>query len=415
MNARGVFLLLVGASAAVAIAAASMAASRSDPGAYTSIERGRYLVRAGDCRSCHTVDNGQPFAGGRPVPTPFGTIYSTNLTPDRDTGIGAYTGDDFYRAMHEGVDRQGKHLYPAFPYPWFTRLSRGDVAAIKAYLDTLPAVRQVNRPAELPWPMSARSVMAVWNGLYFTPGTYAYDARHDAQWNRGAYLVQGAGHCGACHTDKNFAGAADKDHPLQGGFAENVYAPNLGAGARDGLGGWSAQDVVDYLKHGANAHASAAGPMAEVVEQSTQYLSDADLHAIATYLKGVDGPGEKTPDTPDHDAMTAGAGIYLDRCTGCHMNDGRGQAGTFPALKGNTSVQATEPDTLIEVVLDGARLPATKGRPSALAMPGFRQELDDAEVAQLLDYIRNSWGNRAPPVSAGDVGKLRKKLAEAPH
>jgi len=396
-------------------AGTALAAQLGEATAFTTIERGRYLVRAGDCRSCHTADGGEPFAGGRAVPTPFGVIYSTNITPDRGTGIGRYSADDFYRALHEGIDRLGRHLYPAFPYPWFTRLSRADVDAIKAYLDTLPPVRQVDRPTQLPWPLSLRMAMAGWNGLFFHPGTYRYDERHDTRWNRGAYLVEGAEHCGACHTDKNLAGAVKRDRPLQGGFAENVYAPNLGAGERDGLGGWSERDIVDYLRVGANAHASAAGPMAEVVEQSTRYLTDGDLQAIAVYLKSLPGP-EKTaaPDAPDAHTLALGAGVYLDRCAGCHMEDGSGQPEVFPSLRANTSVQAAHADTLIAVILQGARMPVADQRPSALAMPGFADALDDASIAALVSYLRNSWGNRAAPVEAGDVRKLRRTLAQAP-
>jgi mono/diheme cytochrome c family protein len=406
------------ASVTLALALTGIAAAtsqRGDADAYTTVARGRYLVRAGDCRSCHTVDNGAPFAGGRPVPTPFGVIYSTNLTPDLDTGIGAYTNDDFYRAMHEGIDREGRHLYPAFPYPWFTHMSRADVDAIKAYLDTLPAVRQVNRPTRLAWPMSMRSMMGVWNALYFDAGTYRYDAQHSARWNRGAYLVRSVGHCGACHTDKNFAGAADHDHPLQGGFAEHVYAPDLGANERDGLGHWSSGEIVAYLSSGANAHASAAGPMAEVVEQSTTHLGKGDLEAVADYLKSLPGSKATAPDRPGDDVMRDGAGVYLDRCAGCHMANGAGQLGVFPALRGNTSVQAAEPDTLVAVVLQGARMPATANHPSALSMPGFADVLDDAQIADLLSYIRNHWGNRAAPVDADDVHALRLRLAQAPQ
>ncbi|GAB2572966.1 c-type cytochrome [Dyella jejuensis] len=382
---------------------------------FVSVSHGRYLVKAGDCEACHTVQGGAAFAGGRPVPTPFGIIYSDNLTPDRDTGIGTWTGDDFYQAMHNGIDRQGKHLYPAFPYPWFTRLSRSDVHDIKAYLDTLTPVRQVDREPMLPWPISNRHAMAAWNALYFRAGTYAYRDDRSPQWNRGAYLVQGAGHCGACHSDKNILGAANHKHPLQGGFAENVYAPNLGQGEEDGLSRWSEQDIVDYLKTGRSRQATAAGPMAEAVEQSTQYLTQADLQAIALYLKGVEGPRPDRIAVPDAHVMRDGAGIYEDECTGCHMEDGNGESSVFPALRGNNSVTTSEPDTVIATVLQGAKLPATKSSPTALAMPAFAEKLDDAQIAALVTYIRNAWGNRASAISTSDVSSLRERLKKSPE
>lgn len=401
----------------LACATASWSAMHGGLGSHdiVSVTHGRYLVRAGDCEACHTVQGGAPFAGGRPVPTPFGVIYSDNITPDRDTGIGAWTDEDFYKAMHNGINRQGKHLFPAFPYPWFTRLTRADVHDIKAYLDTLEPVRQVDREPELPWPISSRHSMAAWDTLYFHPGTYAYRSDKSPQWNRGAYLVQGAGHCGACHSSKNFLGAADREHPLQGGFAENVYAPNLGQGSDDGLSGWSEQDIVDYLHTGHSRQASAAGPMAETVEQSTQYLTQADLQAIAVYLKDVPGPKPNSPSTADAQVMRDGAGIYEDQCTGCHMEDGGGEPGVFPALRGNNSVMAAEPDTVVATVLHGAKLPATQAAPTALAMPAFAEKLDDAQVAALVTYIRNAWGNHADAVSESDVEALRERLKQAPQ
>lgn len=382
---------------------------------FVSVTNGRYLVRAGDCEACHTVQGGAPFAGGRPVPTPFGVIYSTNITPDRDTGIGAWTDEDFYKAMHEGIDRQGQHLFPAFPYPWFTRMSRADVHDIKAYLDTLPPVRQLDRAPDIPWPIRDRPLMAMWNALYFHEGTYSYRDDKSQIWNRGAYLVQGVGHCGACHTSKNFLGGADSKHPLQGGFAENVFAPNLGAGDEDGLSRWSEKDIVDYLNRGHNRQASAAGPMAEAVEQSTQYLTPDDLLAIAVYLKDVKGPEPSHPSAPDVQVMQKGAAVYQDQCTGCHMEDGRGEPGAFPPLRGNNSVMAAEPHTIVAAVLEGAKLPATHASPTALAMPAFAQKLDDDQVAALVTYIRNAWGNHGSAVSASDVDSLRKTLREAPQ
>jgi mono/diheme cytochrome c family protein len=379
------------------------------------LERGRYLARAADCESCHTAHGGQSWAGGRAVPTPFGIIYSMNITPDQDTGIGAWSDEDFYRAMHEGIDREGKRLYPAFPYPWYAHMTRGDVDAIKAYLDTLKPVRQLNREPDLRWPFSMRSMLGIWDKLYLHPDQFAPEPGRSAQWNRGAYLVEGAGHCGACHTDKNFLGAVDRKHPMQGGFAEHVFAPNLGAGERDGLSGWSERDIVQYLGTGINAHATAAGPMAEVVQQSTQYLAPGDLHAVAVYLKSLAGPKASLPHRPDRNTMSEGHALYVDDCAGCHMEDGKGLAHTFPPLRESSALQAAEPQLLIAVILQGARSPATQAAPSGLAMPAFGDKLDDAQVAALTTYIRNEWGNRAATVSQHDVSKLRGTLASAPQ
>lgn len=387
---------------------------RMSAGPYDEIARGRYLVRAGDCAACHTADGGAPFAGGRAVPTPFGIIYSSNITPDPDTGIGRWSDADFYRAMHEGMDRLGNHLYPAFPYPWYTRVSRDDVLAIKAYLDTLAPVRQANRPNALPWPLDIRGDMAVWNGLFFDDGTYQPDPKRSAQWNRGAYLVEGLGHCGACHSAKNFAGATDKDDPLTGGYAEHAFAPSLGGGARDGLGDWSEQDIVDYLGTGRNTRSTAAGPMVEVVEDSTQYLTEADRRAIAVYLKSLPAPKAQDIATVDRATLDRGAAVYLDNCAGCHLREGQGELGAFPPLRVSSAVQAKSPDTLIGVILQGAHAPVTRGEQTGLSMQSFADHLDDAQIADLTTYIRNAWGNHAAPVDADHVSDLRETLRKAP-
>jgi mono/diheme cytochrome c family protein len=386
---------------------------RMSAGPWDEIARGRYLVRAGDCVACHTAEGGAPFAGDRAIPTPFGTLYSSNLTPDPDTGIGRWTDEDFYRAMHEGIDRQGNPLYPAFPYPWYTRLSRDDVLAIKAYLDTLAPVRQTHRPNELPWPLDQRGVMAAWNAMFFEAGTYRPDPKRSAQWNRGAYLVKGLGHCGACHSDKNLAGAVGKD-TLTGGFAENAFAPSLAGGVRDGLGSWTEQDIVQYLGTGRNRRTAAAGPMAQVVEDSTRYLSKPDLQAIATYLKSLPTPKEKSNASIDKDSFARGAALYVDNCEGCHLQQGQGETGAFPPLRQSSAVQAQSADTLIGVILDGARIPATTAEPTGLAMQGFADHLDDAQIADLATYIRNAWGNHAEAVDAGHVEDVRKSLRQSP-
>lgn len=387
---------------------------RMSAGPSVDIARGRYLVRAGDCRACHTANGGKSFAGGRAVPTPFGIIYSTNITPDPDTGIGNWSDADFYQAMHIGIRRDGKHLYPAFPYPWFTKLDADDVRAIHAYLATLPPVRQLNRSDALPWPLSVRGAMATWNRLYFDAGSYRDDPRQSEQWNRGAYLVKGIGHCSACHGAKNFAGAVKSDHPLNGGFAEHVYAPSLEGGTRNGLGAWSEQDIVEYLGSGRNEKSAATGPMAEVVAESTQYLTEADRRAIAVYLKSLPAPETDSISAVDADVMKRGSALYLDNCEGCHLRAGTGEKAAFPPLQGSAAIQASEPDSVIAVILQGARAPATHDDPTGLAMPAFGKKLDDADVAALASYIRQAWGNQASAVTASKVSDLRKVLRQSP-
>jgi mono/diheme cytochrome c family protein len=381
---------------------------------HSDIARGRYLVAAGDCAACHTAEGGKPFAGGRAIPTPFGTIYSTNITPDPDTGIGRWNSDDFYRAMHEGLAPGGRHLYPAFPYPWYTKLARDDVDDIRAYLATLDPVRQVNRPTDLPWPFDVRGVMAGWNTLYFKEGTFRSNPQKSSEWNLGAYLVEGLGHCGACHTAKNFAGAPKRDERLQGGYGENWYAASLGGDFRDGLGAWSAQEIVDYLKKGVNDKAAAFGPMGEVVHNSTQHLDDKDLRAIALYLKDL--PAQETSKAasrPDDQQVARGRGVYLDQCAGCHMDNGEGVVNAFPPLKGNAIVQAKDPETLVHIILTGAKTATTRADRTGLAMPAFDWKLSDDDIADLASYLRNAWGNVAEPLDGGKVADLRKDVRKS--
>ena len=378
---------------------------------YVNIQRGRALANAGDCISCHTVKGGEPFAGGYPVETPFGTIYSSNLTPDVVTGIGSWTRDDFYRAMHEGIRKDGQHMYPACPYPSFTKMPREDVDDLKAYLDTLQPVRSIAPENDLIWPLGWREMVAGWNLLFFEPGVYTPDPDKSALWNRGAYLVQGPAHCVVCHTPRNALGAAREGQNLQGGDAgEGWYAPGLTGNQRDGLGGWAAKDIVEYLKTGANRHTASTGPMTEVVMNSTQHLGDADLMAIATYLKDIPAVSTQDADAPaaDETVMARGEGLYIDQCIGCHMADGKGQKDAFPPLANTSSVQAPNAQTLIHVVLSGDYMADPDARPTGLAMPAFDWKLDDQEIADVLTYIRNSWGNRAPAVDADTVADIRE-------
>lgn len=382
---------------------------------FANIQRGKRLVDAGDCVSCHTQQNGgQKFAGGRGVETPFGTIYSPNITPDRETGIGGWSDEQFYQAMHHGIRPDGARLYPAFPYPYFTKLTRGDVMAMRAYLNTLPAVKNRPRAADLTWPLNHRVFMRGWNMLFFSPGTFKPDPNKSAEWNRGAYLVEGAGHCGACHTPKNFLGADKTSRMLAGGAIQNWFAPKITGDLHDGTGGWSVDDIVAYLKTGRNKFSGATGLMAEVVTNSTSKLPDSDLHAIATYVK--DMKTDANPPSPPPQAnmndpkMAAGAAIFADSCSACHGGDGKGTPGLFPPLAGNANVQQGDPTTVIRVILDGARTVATDPKPTTSAMPAYNWKLKDDEIAAVASYVRNAWGNHAPPVDPGQVKALRDNL-----
>jgi len=381
----------------------------------SEIEAGRYLTNAGDCISCHTNKGGKAFAGGLAVHTPFGIVYSPNITPDKETGIGKWSEQDFYNAMHLGKGNEGKHLYPAFPYPWYTKISRKDVDAIKAYLDTLTPVIQQNHANTLDWPVSWRSSMIAWNVLYFTAGSFKPDPKKSAQYNRGAYLVEGLGHCSQCHSPKNILGAVGNGaKQLTGGYAdpkEHWFAPSLSGNLREGIGAWSVPEIVGYLKTGSNAKSATAGPMTEVVMNSTRYLSDTDLTAIAVYLKDMPQMrstiASKTADL-DGQTLARGHTLYIHNCSVCHMGNGGGFPHYFPPLKGSAAIQAENPGTVINVVLAGASITVPSSKPTGLLMPAFGQKLNDQEIADVVNYIRNTWGNRAPLVHTDTVSEIRK-------
>ncbi|HEY1604949.1 MAG TPA: cytochrome c [Allosphingosinicella sp.] len=374
------------------------------------LRRGRYLAVAGDCVSCHTRKGGAPFAGGLGLGTPFGLIYAPNITGDPETGIGNWTPDQFYRALTRGVDDEGHRLYPAFPYPWFTRISRADSDAILAWLKTVPAVRYMAPGNRLPFPADIRLSIAAWDGMFFRPGRFVADPKQSPDWNRGAYYVNGLGHCGACHTPLNLAGAARNDRFLQGSNLNQWVAPDLTGNERTGLGRWSVDELVEYLRTGRNAHANASGPMAEVVAYSTSFLSDADLRAAAIYLKSLKPSPDTAAAAPDPAAMRRGAGIFSDACASCHLADGSGQPRLFPPLPGSAVAQQRDPTGLLHLILAGGRTAPTPTRPAPLTMPSFAWKLSDQEAADVATYLRNSWGNRAAPVSASDAAHLRKAL-----
>ena len=385
------------------------AAELSDP---ALIARGAYLARVGDCATCHTARGGAPYAGGRSLATPFGDVPAPNLTPDRQTGLGDWNFEEFWQAMHAGRGRHGRLLYPAFPYTSYTRVSQDDVLAIFAYLRSLAPVQQASPAPALDFPYNLRASVAAWRQMYFKPGTFTPDPAKSVQWNRGAYLVQGLGHCNECHVARDALGGLPGGAPLSGGRIpmQNWYAPDLSTQANGGLEGWSEQDIVDLLKTGFSAKGAAFGPMAEVVAQSTQHLHEDDLRAIATYLRSLPPrPQPKSGQTAlDARAIVRhGAGLYADRCAACHGKDGSGVAGVYPPLAGNSSV--TEPTGInaVRVVLLGGFPPVTAGNPRPYSMPPFAQQLNDGEVAAVVTYVRQAWSNKAPPVLARDVAAYR--------
>jgi mono/diheme cytochrome c family protein len=382
-------------------------------GTPANIARGAYLARAGDCMACHTARDGAPYAGGRGLATPFGTVYAPNITPDAHTGIGAWTADDFWHALHNGIAPGGRLLYPAFPYPNTTRVARDDADALYAYLRSLAPVRQANRPHALRFPYDRQIVLAGWRLLYFKPGVYAPQPARSAEWNRGAYLVEGLGHCAACHSPRNGLGAtADR---LSGGHIPSIgwYAPALDADNEAGLGNWDQAHIVQLLRTGVAPRGAVFGPMAEVVNQSLQYLTEADAGAMAVYLKSLPAsPSSRgLAAAPSEDVMQAGRQLYDHHCADCHGADGRGTriAGNpaYPPLAGNGAMTMVDPVNAIRIVLNGGFPPATSGNPRPFGMPPHSPQLDDAEVAAVVTYVRNSWGNAAPAVTPQEVNRWR--------
>jgi mono/diheme cytochrome c family protein len=374
------------------------------------LRRGQYLVAAGDCMSCHLRDGGEPLAGGLGLKTPFGVIYSPNITSDKETGIGDWTSDQFYRAMHDGIDDEGRNLYPAFPYPWFRLIRREDDDAILAFLKTTPAVSYTPPKNNLTFPLNFRSVVKGWNLLYRNSHDFQTDAGQSPEWNRGAYLVNGLGHCGGCHTPKNAFGADKSNLQLHGATLDNWVAPDLTANDRTGLSGWNIDDVTEYLRTGRNAHAGAGGAMADVITYSTSLMSDTDRHAMAVYLKSQAAAPSIAHDPADPGAMRRGAAIYSDACASCHLEDGVGQPRYFPPLGHNAMLQQADPTGLEHLILAGGRIGTSPSRPSPLSMPSFAWKLNDAEIADVATYLRNSWGNQAASVSVSDVRSARRKL-----
>lgn len=377
------------------------------------VAQGAYLARAGNCMLCHTQRGGSDYAGGRAIETPFGAVFSSNLTPDVVTGLGSWRPADFWRALHHGRSRGGRLLYPAFPYTSTTQVARADSDALFAYLQSLPAVPQANRPHQLRWPYNTQAALAVWRALYFKPEAFVPDAGRSPQWNRGAYLVRGLGHCNTCHTTRNVLGAEDNQRSLAGGPVpmQNWYAPSLLLSSEAGVADWDEKQVVRLLQTGVSPRGSVSGPMAEVVLHSTQFLSGEDLTAMTSFLKSL--PHGTPPSSPARSSKAPpgesprGAKLYETHCSQCHGDSGAGVGGAYPALAGNRAVLMRNATNLVQIVLHGGFAPATQGNPRPFGMPPYLFVLSDGEIAAVLTHIRSAWGNRAGDVSELDVTRNR--------
>lgn len=393
------------------------------------ITRGEYLARAGDCIACHTNGNsGKTFAGGLAMETPIGTLYSTNITPDKKTGIGDYRFEDFDNAVRKGVAKNGSTLYPAMPYPSFALVKEDDMRAMYAYfMHGVQPVSQVNKDSDIPWPLSMRWPLSIWRGIFApAPADFVADPKAERAIERGRYLVEGLGHCGACHTPRSITlqekalSNNDGGDYLSGSNApiDGWVASSLRGNQQDGLGNWSEAELTEFLKTGRNAKSIVFGGMSDVVEHSLQFLSDEDLTAISRYLKSLPAKGGQQQQAQQEEDGVAkdlwrgddskpGAALYIDNCAACHRTDGVGYNRAFPTLKGNPVVQTEDATSLIHIVLTGNTTPAVKGAVSNITMPPFGWRLNDQQVADVVNFIRTSWGNRTNPVSAADVADVR--------
>ncbi|MEM5404076.1 cytochrome c [Paraburkholderia unamae] len=402
------------ASAAAAAAAANAKPVASNAGL---IARGEYLARAGDCIACHTVPSEQMFGGGRPMETPFGTLYTPNISSDKTFGIGSWTADEFYRMLHEGKSRDGTLLYPAMPFASYTKVTRADSDAIFAYLLSTQPVHKENRPHDLRFPYNKRALLLGWRTLFFRQGEFKPDPKQSAEWNRGAYLVEGLGHCTMCHTAINALGGNSPSKAFEGGLipVQNWYAPSLTSNKEAGLGDWSIEDIVDLLHAGVSKRGAVYGPMAEVVYDSFQYLTEDDVRAVAVYLKSLPGRNNEVDKSPKSTFVTEeaarlvplGRKIYESQCAICHATEGQGKPPHFPPLADNQSIQMNSAVNPIRMVLNGGYAPGTRKNPMPYGMPPFAQSLSDEEVAAVVTYIRTAWGNHGTPVSEHEVNALR--------
>lgn len=374
------------------------------------IERGAYLARAGNCIACHTQPGAPEYSGGRRIATPFGDVYSSNLTPDVDTGLGAWRAADFYRALHEGRSRDGRLLTPAFPYPNYTRITRADSDALLAYLRTLPPVRRAPRAAELRFPYNTSLALQLWRRLYFRPAEFAADAQRSASWNRGAYLVEGLGHCNACHARRDWLGGVRDSRAYAGGEIAGLDWEALPLTREPPLDDAQAGEWLALLSSGVSQRHAVSGPMAEVVFHSLQYLHREDLAAMIEYLRSL--PGEAQTPKPDRinarllqTLQQRGEQVYGEHCADCHGEQGEGKPSHYPALAGSRLLGSPSPANAIRIVLYGGYPPSTAANPMPYGMPPFRPQLRDEDVAAVLTYVRSAWGNQAGAVLPAQVAK----------
>jgi len=382
------------------------------------IAQGAYLARAGNCAACHTARGGVPLAGGRGIDTPFGTVYSSNLTPDDDTGLGRWSADAFWTALHLGRSPDGRLLTPAFPYNHTSVITREDSDALFAWLRQQPATRQATPAHTLQWPLGTQPALAVWRSLFFRPTPFRADPQQSTEWNRGAYLVRGLGHCAACHSPRNALGASGGVADLSGGLMPvvNWYAPSLLSERETGLASTPLAEIVRLLQTGRNSDATVSGPMGEVVQQSLQHLNPEDLQAMVVYLqaRARQAPSEAaaTPAPPVRASVRdLGLKVYERHCATCHGEQGEGVAGIYPALRGNPAVRLNEAANLVQTVLFGGYGPATRGHPRPFGMPPFVLELEDREIAAVLTHLRSAL--QAPGEQAAEVTPLQVNRVRA--
>jgi len=406
---------IVAAVVAVGTAAAKMIDPKLPPAPQVTpalIEEGRYLAIAGDCAACHTRIGGPVMAGGFRLNTPFGAIYAPNITPDKETGLGDWSREDFIRAMRRGLNEHHNNLYPAFPYPYYAKVTTKDLDAIWAYLKSQPAVSYESPKNELPFPFNIRLAVTGWNWLHFRSAEYKPDPKQSAEWNRGAYLFDGLGHCAACHSPRNAIGGEKSGQKVRGGEIDGFWAPDLTGNKVTGLGNWSKEEIAQFLKTGTNAHSQVYGSMTEVVQNSTSQMTDADLMAMAVYMKSLAPSPAVTAVKADAAALAAGKPLYDANCAACHLPDGSGVPSLYPPLKANAGVNAPNVASLTHIVVGGNKMGPHVTIKGIDPMPSFGEKLKDDEIAKILTYVRGSFGNTAGPVAAADVAKARKIVAE---
>ncbi len=405
-------------------AAGAAPAIAGAPAAADTLARGEYLAKAADCVACHTVPgSGKDFAGGFAFRLPFGTIYSSNITPDPDTGIGRWSDDEFVRAVREGVRKDGQHLYPALPYPSYTKMSRGDVLAIKAYLFSLPPIKQENLANDLEFPFNQRWIMGFWNAAFFKSQRFAADSAKSPEWNSGAYLATALGHCAECHTPRNVGFGLEHGKELSGHEVQGWRAYNITPNVEHGIGSWSDAELTAYLKSGhAPGHASASGPMGEAVAHSLQFLADEDVASLVSYLRSVPAQAGSLPidiDTkpapvlassdslPGGDSATAhaqGLQLFEGACASCHQWNGKGQQTPYAALLGTRGVNDISGTNVTQAILHGVNMRLAG---NAVFMPAFGTAYTDAEISALANYVIAHFGGKQGTVTPDEVARRR--------